>query len=193
MAFLVIRYSYPGSGGNPLTVSVATTTTYTVTGTAANGCTATGTTTVVVVPTTTITTSATPADVCAGGSSQLNAVASYPTPSAPTGYCAASSSFSGTCINRVTVNTMDAAGMVCAAHYEDVPEGTATTTLMPGSTYPLTIYTSATTYQASVWVDFNRDGSFNDAKAICVVGVFWNTDFRTVHGEYPGSVWCVCR
>ena len=163
VASLVIRYSYPGSGGNPLTVSVATTTTYTVTGTAANGCTATGTTTVVVVPTTTITTSATPADVCAGGSSQLNAVASYPTPSAPTGYCAASSSFNGTCINRVTVNTMDAAGMVCAAHYEDVPEGTATTTLMPGSTYPLTIYTSATTYQASVWVDFNRDGSFNDA------------------------------
>ncbi len=69
----------PATGLNTTTgaivvASPTTTTTYTVTGTDGAGCTGIGNVTVNVIPAPSVTATATPSSICAGGSSQLNAV-----------------------------------------------------------------------------------------------------------------------
>ncbi len=161
VASLVISYQVPASG-NTLVVTPTATTTYTVTGTNAFGCTATGTVTVVIPPPSTTTATATPAFVCSGGTSQLNATASYPPPAAPT-YCAVTN-LGGSCVSLVTLNTLNSVnppGCSASGFYNfNAPVGANTTTLMPGSSYTMTVSTSGTAI-VSVFIDYNRDGVYD--------------------------------
>lgn len=157
-ATLVISYQVPASGST-LVVTPSATTTYTVTGTNASGCTNTATVTVVIPPGSTTTATATPAFVCAGGTSQLNAVATYPPPTAPT-YCAVTNAGSS-CVTNVTINTLNSTPPACVSpfYHFNAPVGTETTTLMPGSSYPVTV-TCGGTAIVSVFIDFNRNGVY---------------------------------
>ncbi len=161
VASLVISYQIPSSG-NTLVVTPSATTTYTVTGTNGSGCTNTATVTVVIPPGSTTTATATPAFICAGGTSQLNAVATYPPPTAPT-YCAVTN-LGGSCVSLVTLNTLNSVnppGCSASGFYNfNAPVGANTTTLMPGSSYTMTVSTSGTAI-VSVFIDFDRNGVYD--------------------------------
>ncbi|MFZ7107506.1 MAG: beta strand repeat-containing protein, partial [Bacteroidota bacterium] len=158
VASLVISYQVPASGST-LVVTPTTTTTYTVVGTGASGCTATATWTVVIPPASTTTATATPANVCTGGSSQLNASATYPPPTAPT-YCAVTNAGSS-CVTSVSINTLNSTPPACVSpfYHFNAPTGSNTTTLMPGSTYTFNVTTGGTAI-VSVFIDFNRNGVY---------------------------------
>ncbi|MBK7909741.1 GEVED domain-containing protein [Candidatus Pollutiaquabacter sp.] len=159
VASLVISYQIPASGTS-LVVTPTTTTTYTVIGTGASGCTATATWTVVIPPASTTTATATPSNVCAGGSSQLNASATYPPPTAPT-YCAVTNQGSS-CVTSVSINTLNSTPPACVSPFYNfnAPTGSNTTTLMPGSTYTFNVTTGGTAI-VSVFIDFDRNGVYD--------------------------------
>ncbi|MBK7852321.1 MAG: lamin tail domain-containing protein [Bacteroidetes bacterium] len=158
-ATLVISYQIPASG-TTLVVTPSVTTTYTVTGTNGSGCTNTATVTVVIPPGSTTTATATPAFICAGGTSQLNAVATYPPPTAPT-YCAVTNQGSS-CVTNVTLNTLNSTPPACVSpfYHFNTPTGSETTTLTPGSSYPLTVTTGGTAI-VSVFIDYDRNGVYD--------------------------------
>jgi len=158
-----------GSGmtGNPvgaaqnITPVTVGTYTYTVTGVAGN-CAASKDITVTVnalppVPTV----SASPNPVCDGSNVELSAVASV-----PLNYCAVNATTSTCCekIGLVTFGSINNAS-TSTNGYEDFTA--ISTNVSAGSSYPLNVtsgsFTSYSSDQVMVWIDFNQDGDFDDA------------------------------
>ena len=161
----------PSTGLNATTgvsvnASPLITTTYTVTGTGSNGCTATATAVVNKgTPITNVVASASPQSFCApGGNSTLNVTATVNStpPAAPTTYCGPTVQSGVACVSLVTIGTLNNSGSACVTPYYNTyaPTGANTTTLIPGTTYPITV-TCAATAIVSVWIDFNRDGVYD--------------------------------
>ncbi len=148
-----------GSTANPLTASPTSTTTYTVTGTDGNSCTATSTHTVVVSNAVVITgTSATPSDVCNGGSTSLAVSVA-----GPAAYCSATAnSTSFEKISNVSLNTINNTSSSTAG-YEDFTA--VNTSLAVGTPYSVSVTVSsayASDDRVYIWVDLNQDGVFGD-------------------------------
>jgi len=148
-----------GSTSNPLTASPTSTTTYTVTGTDGNSCTATSTHTVVVSNAVVITgTSATPSDVCNGGSTSLAVSVA-----GPAAYCSATAnSTSYEKISNVSLNTINNTSSSTAG-YEDFTA--VNTSLAVGTPYSVSVTVSsayASDDRVYIWVDLNQDGVFGD-------------------------------
>ncbi len=151
-----------GGSGSVIQVTPSTTTTYVVTGTGGNGCTASASAVVTVGNPINLTATATPVNVCSGGSSVLSAAGSIQNP-APS-YCV-TTQLGAPCITNVTFNTLSNSGVVCASpFYEDYPPtGTTTTQVFPGNTYALTVDLDPTGGAGivSVWIDYNLDGTYD--------------------------------
>jgi len=152
--------------GASVNASPLITTTYTVIGTGSNGCTATYTAVVTKgTPITNVVASASPQSFCApGGNSTLNVTATVNStpPAAPTTYCGPTVQSGVACVSLVTIGTLNNSGSACVTPYYNTyaPTGANTTTLIPGTTYPITV-TCAATAIVSVWIDFNRDGVYD--------------------------------
>ncbi|MFN6092310.1 MAG: GEVED domain-containing protein, partial [Bacteroidota bacterium] len=97
---------------------------------------------------------------CLGTAVTLAAYAGDNTP-APTTYCT-TSNFGGSAITNVTINTLNrsSGAQFAFPYYESVSEATATTALVPGNSYTVSLTTDAAAI-ASVWIDFNRDGVYD--------------------------------
>lgn len=162
-------YSWsPASGLTPSTGAAVSanptvTTVYTVTGTDANNCSAAATATITVAPAVSLgSVTASPANICTGGSSTLTAAAS---PSSIS-YCASTHSSGcslGDEIQQVTLNTINNSSSCTAGSYIYYNGGgTQTTTLTAGSTYTLSVkFGSDGNQYSGAWIDFNQDGTFS--------------------------------
>ena len=157
---------FVASGSGPLTVSPSVATTYSVhaqdntTGTF-SGCGAAGS--ISITPTVnniTLAPSAIPSGVCIGGTSQLNANATL---SNPFTYCVPLQA-GGSCITNVQFNTLNSSPVACVSPFYTINAGGGSngTNVNPGSSYLLTITTANDLAGiVSVWIDFNRNGSFD--------------------------------
>lgn len=160
-----------GTTGAVVTAAPAITSTYTVNGTDANGCLGSTTHTVVVGPAVSVTGSASPTEVCPGGSSQLNAIASPSgggsTPLASACTPPAASTTAGTLryISNVTStggtsNFNNATGL-SANRYGNFT-GTQIVTAAAGSSVTITATgANSDTYGFAVCFDANGDGVFS--------------------------------
>ncbi len=161
-----------GATNTNVTPTVGNTYTYTVNAVdpAPGGCATFATVSVLVKPQPVIdSVRATPATVCAGGSSNLNVYTNFTT-SGPQGlpgvYCPALHSAGPQSeIISVAFNTLsNAPGTQVAPFYNIYPaSGSTTTTVARGNTYPLTLVTNGSIFQSiiAVWFDWNRDGVFD--------------------------------
>jgi hypothetical protein len=200
-----VNYSWaPASGLNATNTSTvdaspAATTVYTLTGTDAIGCTATATAAITSSLITAVVGTASPADVCVGGSSQLTIadvkeLAAGPQ-TAPTTYCTASASvfLSGdeditnvtfgtlnntTACNNTSVNAIGSYGPAVSSNgdfYSDFTNAPAPT-VTAGSSVNYSITTSLCSgfdYSnvIKIFIDYNRDGDFDDAGEEAAAGV----------------------
>jgi len=109
-------------------------------------------------------------EVCAGSNVTLQVTGGggggSSTSTEPTGYCAITGAGQVGPIN-VSINTMNysSSSLSASPYYEFVPASTATTTLVPGTTYTLSVTcASSASYPTgaivSVWFDWNRNGVF---------------------------------
>ncbi len=75
-------------------------------------------------------------------------------------YCAISNQGSS-CITNVTFGTMNFSGPLCTAplFWDVIPEASATVAVVPGQTLPFTLTCDGAAI-ASVWIDFNRNGTY---------------------------------
>ena len=156
--------------GASVTATPSTTTTYTVTGTDGAGCVNTATATVTVANKPTIAPTATPATVCSGANSVLNANVS-----APPAYCIPTYSTgtgSGDWISLVQIasTTLNntSAGAAASPYYTLYPASGATTASLAANTaYTMTV--SGGTFATCLirgWIDYNQDGVFTAAESI---------------------------
>ena len=144
--------------GSTVLAQPSVTTTYTVTGTNGAGCSTSASIVVNNYPHITLVATATPDTVCTNSASQLNSNAKFDT--IPSGYCIPVQTGIA-CIDSVKFNTINRKSTSCGgSYYENVPRTTATTTILPGSTYSLRA-TFDSVARASVWIDFNRNGLFD--------------------------------
>ncbi len=153
----------PTTGAN-VSASPTVSTIYTVTGTDVNNCNATATTTITVAPVLNVTVTASPASVCAGGSSTLTAVVG------PNTYCA--STHSSGCssgadaMTNIVLNTISNASACGTGNYVYYNGGGAqTTSLAAGSTYTLSVtFGSDPSQNFGAWIDYNQDGALSAAE-----------------------------
>ncbi|MCF8202174.1 MAG: hypothetical protein K9J18_03715, partial [Crocinitomicaceae bacterium] len=174
-------YTYLWSTGATtasIVVSPSATTTYTVTATDTTGaatCVATASTSVTVNPLPLISSvTATPSAVCAGSNVELVA-ASYMTgpQTAPTGYCTGTPSTTTLAdeqIFGVTFGSMsNIQAETCTSNYTNYASTVPTVTYTAGTAYPFSVLTDecdGPTYFSSglsIFIDYNRDGDFDDA------------------------------
>ena len=161
------------------------TATYTLTATDANNCTTAATQVVNVSTIPALTTTANPVTLCSGTSAALNvSVASG------LSYCTPTHS-GGVIINSVSINTLNATGLNASTspYYNLNPNsGSTTTTLVAGSTYPITA-TSSATGVASVWIDYNQNGVFESTEwvQLFTTGTTGTVNLSVPSGALNGS------
>jgi hypothetical protein len=115
----------------------------------------------------TATATATPSTVCAGSPTNLQLVLSSNSISAPTGYT--TSNLGGSTspyISLLTLNTLSYSSSTSpvSPFYKSMPfSGTSTTSLTLGQTLTATVNTASAAI-VSIWVDFNRNGSFETSE-----------------------------
>jgi hypothetical protein len=157
------------ASGASVNASPGATTTYTVTGTDANGCINTGTVAITVNNGVSITaSSASPATICAGDSSQLAVVGA----GIVTAYCIPTytngTSF-GDYLSKVQLNTLNISSLGAPSpFYTLYPDtGTATTTL-PAGVLDSIILTAGTfsSNDLAAWIDYNQDGVFDASEKL---------------------------
>jgi len=161
------------STGAIVNASPSSTVTYKATGSTGQGCTGEANAVITVSQSVTMNSvTATPPEVNSGGSSVLAASASIAV--IPLSYCVPASSGLD-CITGVTFNTLSSTPVACVSpYYHNNPQtGTLTTTVLPGSTYALTVNTDVAGGGAivSVWIDYNNDGVFDASE--------WNQVYLT--------------
>jgi GEVED domain/Ig-like domain CHU_C associated/Secretion system C-terminal sorting domain len=152
--------------GAVVTANPTVTTTYTVTGTTVEGCAKTATVTVTVAPILVPTATASPATVCSGLSSQLLATSgldvvasAYCTPTAgipgATGDYLASVSFGG---------IVNPSGEEDPLDFTDFTAQTAN--VVAGVANPVTIVGNDANQRFRVWIDFNKNGTFEASESV---------------------------
>ncbi len=101
---------------------------------------------------------------CAGGSSAYAGTVSFATTGAPTGYCDAQGGTADEYINRVQLGTLNNVSGDNNG-YGDFTSQSVTLSRGSSTTITITPAWKGSTYREgySVWIDFNRDGDFNDA------------------------------
>jgi len=157
------------ASGSPVSAAPTATTVYTVTGTLlSSGCTATATATVTVNPAVIVSPTATPSAICTGGTSQLNANASGGAgPGSPT-YCAIGNVTFGACgsdeyISNITFGSINSSSAcTLPSGYTDFTAQSTNLTVGPTTVLTATIGTFYADDSVVVWIDFNRNGNFND-------------------------------
>ena len=168
------RYSWipdTGVSGNSTdgwVFNPADSTVYTLTASQSTGnlCSTTATVSVTV-NTTSVTATGTPTSVCSGDTVTLNAssIVSGST-NLPSGYCAPDSSggAGSSPITSVTFNTLSNTNITNVyPYYTTYPAtGTLTTNVLRGNTYTLSLDASSSI--TSVWIDYNRNGSFETSE-----------------------------
>jgi hypothetical protein len=181
-----ISYAWmPGSlTGANINPSITANTTFTVTGTDANGCTNTATKSVLFDNFNTTAVSSATSPICVGGTSTISVSDIVPGPTTlPTNYCASSAQFSGdeeiynfsfnggsTPAAYAGVNACStvAPGAGSALDLYSNFTGSLLTTVSTGNTYTYNLVENecngATFYDfgTAIFVDWNRDGDFND-------------------------------
>ena len=104
---------------------------------------------------------ATPSNICTGGTSQLNANASTSGSggTAPT-YCVVTNAGSS-CVTSVIINTLNSTPPVCASpfYHINAPTGANTTALVSGLSYTISLVTNGTSI-ISVFIDYNHNGLY---------------------------------
>ena len=141
-----------------------------------------------------ITPTASPNPACgAGDSVQLNvAISGVP----PSGYCYPTFSAgcsSGDYINNFTFNTIVNNATGCNGNANSYIYYPNSTTVIAGNTYNISMQAGATYAQGfGVWIDYNRDGDFNDpgefvyASPTSATTVF-NSTVQIPMGALPGT------
>ncbi len=187
------------SAGSPVVAIPSSTTTYTVTGTDANGCINTATATINIGSAPVISgVTATPPNVCNGGSSILQANAYSPNNS----YCIpVYTSFDGTDgISKVelfdatgTISLFSrTSGLVALPGYDNQTSLT-TTTLTAGTGYKVAMTITASADNVAAYLDYNNNGLFTDANenimpVTALAGLGTNTvSFTVPAGAYNGK------
>jgi len=178
------------------TVTNFTPVTYTIIGTDLNGCIDTATQAVTLAPPHTMAVTNSGSPICAGTTVNLaltdSVVLTGPT-SLPVGYCAAGATTCDEAVNAITFNTISNTSG-CTGGYAN--NTTISTSVVPGSSYPISITTTAyyTGDQCSVWFDWNRDGDFGDAGETYVIpysgagGIFSSSVLVPVAASYGATV-----
>jgi hypothetical protein len=133
---------------------------YTIVATNTVGACTNFTTTSVTVDVPQIVTTANPAVVCNGANTLLDARNYIQGPQTlPSGYCAATGSGTTACVNLVRLGTINRISNCETGSYINVPETDQTTYLSLGRIYTFSVTTS-TSAIVSVWIDWNRNGTF---------------------------------
>ena len=154
--------------GSPVSANPTASTTYTVTGTDANGCTGTATSAITIAPAVILSSvTATPNNVCSGGTSTLQANAGFPTPT----YCASThaSGCSGDEVNHVVLTDVspstiidNVTGATCGgtSHQSYFP---GTNILDVGATpHVLSLsFGSDGSQYFGAWIDYDQNGVFS--------------------------------
>ena len=148
------------------------TTTYTVTGTDGAGCSNSANTTVTVAVKPTVTPVASPATVCSGGNSILDAGATFASPT----YCS-TSYISGTgfgdwiSLVQIASTTLNNPSAGAASPYYTLYPATGSTTASLAANTAYTMTVSGGTFATCLirgWIDYNQDGVFSAAESIGV-------------------------
>lgn len=149
---------------NPIANPLFSTTYYITAYTAIGACSSTDTVTIGVSSLTQVTATASPNPACGVGDSvQLNvAISGVP----PSGYCFptfSSPCSSGDYIENFSFNTIVNNLSGCNGNANNYIFYPASTTVIPGNTYNLSMQSGASWAQGfGVWIDYNQDGDFND-------------------------------
>jgi GEVED domain/Secretion system C-terminal sorting domain/SprB repeat len=184
---------YKNASGDSARINVTINTAFTVTGTDANGCTNTTSITVNIRPDYSLTTSATPAFVCSGGSSQVyvtDTVLGVQTPPA-VNYCTANlHSGSGPCLDSMTIGAFTTQSTIAC----NLPSYTADTNssvvqLIIGNTYTAANSIIPTGYSA-IWIDYNANGIFEATEYTAIISNFntGNAPFTIPTNAFNGIV-----
>jgi GEVED domain/SprB repeat len=152
--------------------------TYTFTATDANSCSKTTSISITNPVQLTVPAVATPSTLCAGGSVSLSALATLA--ALPTGYCTATNSSCDEAINNVTFGAIN--NTTTCGNYVNYTALSAN--VSPGGTYTISVKTNLyySGDSATVWIDFNRNGSLTDA------GEKFNLTYTGSAGVFTGSI-----
>ena len=153
------------TSGTSVTASPSATTIYTVTGTDVNGCNSVATATISLSSSITLTnTGATPASVCPGGSSVLATTGSL----AGGSYCQPTTSCTfPDMITNVTfssINNTTVCNGAASGGFTLFPAFNPT--INAGSTIPISVSTGGDIEGAAVWIDYNKNGTFEGSELV---------------------------
>ena len=104
---------------------------------------------------------------CSGGTAVASNIVTV-TINAPNACYCTPLSGGTSCITNVTIGSLNRNSTACEnspSYYTSVPVGTATTTIIQGTTYPISVTNgTGTAAIISVWIDYNQNGTFESSE-----------------------------
>ena len=165
------------STGSNVTASPSLTTTYTVSGVSA-GCAGTATSTITVYPVPYVgSVSASPAGICPGSTTQMQAVTTSTSYCTPTSDCTFPDIITNVTLS--TINNSTACGNSTTGYSL---YSTPNPTLNVGTTYPFSVTTDGDVEGIAIWIDFNQNGLFETSELL------YHGFLNTTPATYTGSI-----